>query len=200
MGLPRTSIVTRSEGFSLIEILIVIALLALITSVGIPALNNAFRADNESFARKMALLLREARDRAMLSDKLIRLRIDLENQQYWLEEAPSSYLLQKPPERGLSERERQEREEKEAGAFRQLTELTGDRVSMPKGLRIVEVITPRERNPIREGQVDVYFYHNGSADGVSIHFEDEENVPHRLTLHPVTGHSRLDGGAEERRR
>ncbi len=195
--MPRILRATKSKGFSLIEILIVIALLALITAVGIPSINNAFRTSKESFARKMAITLREARDRAMLTDKLVRLRIDLDNQEYWLEEAPSNYLLPKPPERGLSEREREAQKQKEESTFRLLKEITSEKVKLPNGLKLVEVISPRSKLPMKEGIADVYFYNNGSADGVAIHLEDDDNVKQSLKLHPVTGHSKLEMGYEE---
>ncbi len=203
--LPRILRVTKSKrtsladsaGFSLIEILIVIALVALITAVGIPSINNAFRTSKESFARKMAITLREARDRAMLTDKLVRLRIDLDNQEYWLEEAPSNYMLPTQPERGLSEREREEKKKKEEGTFRLLKEITSAKVKLPTGLSLVEVISPRAKMPMKEGIADVYFYNNGSTDGVAIHLEDEDKVKQSLKLHPVTGHSKLELGYEE---
>lgn len=197
-ALIKISRATSSErGFSLVEILIVIGLLALIVATGVPAFNSAFRASKESFARKMALLMRETRDRALLADKLIRLRIDFEKQEYWLEEAPSNYLLAKPPERSLSERDQEARDKKEAGSFRLLKELTPEKVEIPKGLKIIEVRTPRSKTPVTEGVADVYFYNNGSTDGVTVLFEDDETMKQRLILHPVTGHSKLEAGPGE---
>jgi hypothetical protein len=177
--------------------MVVIGLIALVTAVAFPAFNSAFRTSREGFARKLAVTLREARDRAMLTDKLIRLRIDLDKQQYWFEEAPSTYMISRAPARPASEREKEESSKKEGEAFRQVKELTPEKVAVPSGLKITEVITPRQKDPVREGQVDVYFFHNGSADGVSIHFEDEDKVRQSIRLHPVTGHSRLTLGYEE---
>lgn len=174
-----------------------IGLLAVIVGMGVPAFNSAFRTSKDSFARQMALLLREARDRAMLNDKLIRLRIDFEKQEYWLEEAPSNYMLQKPVETSMSEREKEERGKKEEGSFRQLKELTATKVEIPKGLKIIEVSSARYKKPVTEGDASVYFFNNGSTDGATIHFQDEESVRQRITLHPVTGHSRLELGAGE---
>lgn len=185
------------SGFSLMELMIVIGLLALITAVGVPALNSAFRTSKESFARKMALSLREARDRALLTDKLLRLKVDLDKQEYWFEEAPSTYLMRKEPDRNMSERDKEERAKQDKGAFRQVKELSADKLPLPNGLRITEIISPRAKAPIKEGTAEVYFFNNGSADGVSIHFEDDENVRQNLVLHPVTGHSQLKAGYEE---
>ena len=49
---------SKSAGFTLIEILIVIGLIALVTAVAVPSLTNVFRASAESFAKQTALLLR----------------------------------------------------------------------------------------------------------------------------------------------
>ncbi len=196
-NLIRILRVTNSKGFSLIEIMIVVALLALITGIGVPALNTAFRASKDSFVKKLSLLLRDARDRAMLSDKLMRLRIDMEKQEYWLEEAPSSYLRQKAPDVRQSEREKEEKAQAEAGAFRLVSELTPAKVPLPPGLKVMEVISPKNKDSLKDGIVDVYFYNNGSADGVSIHFEDDEKTRLNLTLHPLTGHSKVSRGYEE---
>jgi general secretion pathway protein H len=186
---------SKSAGFTLIEILIVIGLIALVTAVAVPSLTNVFRASAESFAKQTALLLREARDRALLTDKLIRLRIDLDKQELWLEEAPSSYMLPKPKDRLGDSREEEEKAKLEADAFRMVKQLTKEKRPVPKGIRITEVITPRQKDPVKEGVVDVYFFNNGNADGVSIRFETDEKTAQGLTLHPVTGQSRI-GPAE----
>lgn len=193
--------VSTARGFSLIEVMIVIALVALISAVTIPSLTGVFRTSTESFARRLSLQLREARDRAMLQDKLLRLRVNLDSQEYWLEEAPSNYLLPKNgAARGDSALEKEEAEKKETAAFRQVTEITGDKQKVPKGLKIVEIISPRRKEPFREGTADVYFYNNGSTDGATLHFETDEKVRQAVQLHPVTGQSKLIAGWEEGKR
>ncbi|MGZ6290536.1 MAG: pilus assembly FimT family protein, partial [Bdellovibrionota bacterium] len=133
------------SGFTLIEILIVIGLIALVSAIAIPSLTNVFRSSAESYARQTALLLREARDRALLTDKLIRLRIDLDKQEFWLEEANSNYLLPKTSDR-LSDRKSDEEKAKQEGeAFRMIKELTKEKRVIPKSLKITEVITPRQK-------------------------------------------------------
>lgn len=176
----------------MIEILIVIALVALITTVAIPSLSNVFRASGETFARNTALLLREARDRALLTDKLIRLRVDLDKQEIWLEEAASTYLMPRPADKSLSQREREDRDKREGETFRLVKQLTPEKRKVPTGIKLVEVQTPRLRDPAKEGMVDVYFFNNGNADAAVLRFESEEGVTQTVHLHPVTGQSRID--------
>jgi type II secretory pathway pseudopilin PulG len=180
--------------------MIVIALIALVSAVAIPTLNGVFRTSRDSFARTMALTLREARDRAMLQDKLIRLRLDLDKQQYWLEEAPGSYLKPKAVDNNLSERERQDRDKADGSAFRMVGELTKSKIDAPKGLKILEVISPRAKEPLVSGIVDVYFYSNGNSDGSSIHFKTDEDLKQTIRLHPVTGQAKIMAGFPEEKR
>jgi type II secretion system protein H len=188
----------RSSGFSLVEVMIVIALVALISAVAIPSLSNVLRSSRDEFPRHLALSLREARDRAMLQHKLLRLRLDFDGQQYWFEEAPANYLKPKAADtRALSERDKEEQKKQETDSFREVTELAKEHQKMPKGLRLMEVISPRVREPIREGVADVYLYDNGNTDGVTIHFEDEEKVRSAIRLHPITGQSKFMLGYEE---
>ncbi|MGE3262806.1 MAG: Tfp pilus assembly protein FimT/FimU [Bacteriovoracia bacterium] len=181
----------RSAGFTLIEILIVMGLVALVTSVFIPTLNNVFRTSADGFARQTALLLREARDRALLTNKLIRLRVDLDKQELWLEEANANYMLPKVSERLSDRKSDEEKAKAEGDTFRLIKELTKEKRQVPKGIRITEIVSPRQKDPIKEGLTDVYFFSNGSADGVSIHFVSEEKTGQVITLHPVTGQSKI---------
>ena len=194
----KISRATNSRGFTLVEILIVIALIAIVTALMVPSFSKVLRTSDEGYPTQMAQLLRQARDRALLTDKLIRLRIDLEKQQYWLEEAPSSYMMPKTDDKKLTEREREEADKKEGEAYRMVKELTADKKDIPSGIKIIEIKTPRQKNTITEGMVDVFFFNNGNADGVSLLFETEEKVRQTITLHPVTGQSKVrQGGFEE---
>jgi type II secretory pathway pseudopilin PulG len=181
----------------LVEVLIVLGLMALISAVMVPSFTGAFRTSIESFARNTALILGQARDRALLTDKLIRLRIDLDKQTYILEEAPASFLLPKPPERGLSRREEEERAKQEQETYTPVKDLTKEARALPKGLKIIQVNTPRQKKPVTEGIVDVFFFNNGNADGATIFFESDEKVHQSLTIHPVTGQCRVEAKGPE---
>ncbi len=179
------------KGFSLVEILIVLGLLALVTTVALPGITGAFRTSAEAFARQTALIMGQARDRAMLTDKLIRLRIDFEKQSMNLEQAPSNYLVPKAPERPLSGREKEEFEKKEGEAYAPIPELMKEPRELPKELRIIQVNSPRLKKPATEGIVDVYFFNNGHTDGATIYIKSDEDIYQAIVLHPVTGMSRL---------
>lgn len=183
-----------AKGFTLIEILIVMGLVALITAVAIPSLTNVFRAGAESYARRTALLMRQARDRAFLTNKLVRMRVDIDKQEIWMEEASSSFLLPKLSERISDRSDRDDKIKKQDEAFQLSKELTREKQPVPKGIKITEVVSPRQKDPIKEGMADVYFFSNGNADGATIRFDSEEKTSQIVTLNPVTGQSRITAG------
>lgn len=186
--------IVRNKGFTLLEIMIVIALIALVTALMAPGFTGVFRTSNESFTRQVSLLLRDARDRALLNDKLIRLRLDFDKQEFWLEEAPSSYLVPKSEERAKDRFAKEDSDKKDESAFRMLSELTKEKRSLPKGLKLVELISPRHKDPIKEGTSDVFFFPNGNADGAVLHFETEDKTQQSLIIHPITGQSKVKPG------
>jgi prepilin-type N-terminal cleavage/methylation domain-containing protein len=188
------------NGFSLLEILVVIGLMALMTGVFLPAFSDAFRTKGESVARKLSLTLGQARDRAMLTDKLIRLKVDFEKQTLSLEEAPSGYLVPKEPDHTPSEREKEEAEKKTKDTFRPSTDLMDKPLELPDGLKVIQVKNPRYKKPITEGITYVYFFNNGSTDGATIYFETDQKVHQAIFLHPITGLSRIEGvGPDDKR-
>jgi prepilin-type N-terminal cleavage/methylation domain-containing protein len=188
---------TSNSGFSLIEILVVIGLMALITGIFVPSFTGVFRESGEAFIRQTALMMGQARDRALLTDKLIRLRIDLDKQVMALDEAPSEYLVPKLPDGALSEREKEEQAKKEAATFRPVSELMKEPRKMPEGIRIIQVKSPRYKKPVTEGVALVYFFNNGNTDGATIYLETAEKTHQAITIHPITGVSKLEARGPE---
>ena len=85
------------EGFSLIELLVVVALMALIGTMAIPSISNVFKISLGSTTRDLATTIRYAYNAAMMTKKVHRLVYDLKANRYWVEvgppctpEAPSS--------------------------------------------------------------------------------------------------------------
>ena len=188
------------QGFSLLEILVVVALMALVTGVFIPSLTGAFRVSGESQARKLSLILGQARDRALLTDKLIRLKVDFEKQTLTLEEASSQYLVQKETERAPSEHEKEDLKKKSAETFHPVPDLMKEPMKMPSGLKFIQLNSPRYKKPMTEGMGYIYFFNNGNTDGATLFFETDEKVHQAITLHPITGLSKLEAiGPEEKR-
>ena len=198
--LPPLQRPRRCGGFSLLEILIAMALIAIISVIFLPSFTAVFRTTSESFSHKISGLLRQARDRAFLKSKLVRFRVDLDKQEYWLEEAPASYLMT-PKVAGIqSLREKEEAQKKEEESFTIVNDLTKQRKQAPKGVRFVEIINPRLKGSAKEGICDTYFYPNGNADASTVHLEDDEKIQYSIIVHPITGQALAKKGFEEPKR
>jgi general secretion pathway protein H len=180
------------QGFTLIEVLVVVGLMALMATLFFPSLTGAFRAGAESQLRKLALTMGQARDRAMLANKLIRLNVDFEKQTLNLEEADSGHMIEKESEKSLSEREKEELAKKEANTWIQSESLMPKTVELPKTLKLIQISSPRYKKPLTEGQGRVYFFNDGHTDGATIFFETDEKTHFAIVLHPITGLSKIE--------
>ena len=79
----------RSTGFTLVELLLVMALLAIVLSICIPSLGGFFRGRNlDSEARRMLALTRHGQSRAVSEGIPMLLWVDAEKKAYGLESEP----------------------------------------------------------------------------------------------------------------
>jgi general secretion pathway protein H len=77
-------LVRTSNGFTLIELLVVIAIMALISVLAIPSITSVLpNMEVKTGAREVAAALREARSRAILSNKDVVFSLDV-NQKYFM--------------------------------------------------------------------------------------------------------------------
>lgn len=200
MGRPKRP----QSGFSLIEIMVVLALIGLITAIMLPGTTSIFRQSLDSFCRRSANVFREARDYAILSNKVVRVSFDLDKQEYWIEDASGAILLPSVKEQeeenerqeanGRIKKKRDDEDKKEEPQFRLTRELNKKRQVVPQGLRVASVISPRLKRPIQEGNAEVYYFPHGSSEAAVLHLEDMEGNRRSLILHPITGKTKIVPG------
>ena len=190
----------QERGFTLIEILIAIAIIALISALAVPGFNYAFRTNTEGFARQLAGAFRESRDRSLLRHNLVRVNFDLAKQEYWVEEAPASYLLPSDAEAKKAEEDAgrwRKDDEKAEEVFRLVKEITPKKKAVPYGVKIVKILSPRYKEPIAEGEAQIYYLPSGLSDAAILHIEDLDKVQRSISINPVTGFTTLDQGFVE---
>lgn len=68
----------RTTGFTLIEVLVVVGVVALAGGIVVPRMNRVFEARVGAAARRLADQVNEARERAILSGQPVHLRLDLD--------------------------------------------------------------------------------------------------------------------------
>src|SRR3990167_5932318 len=88
----------RTDGFTLIEIIAVLFLIALIMGVAIPGVQSQYRYYIRTTSRELASTFSYLYDTAILTQRTYRVAYDLDENKYWIESAAGEMLLAPTPE------------------------------------------------------------------------------------------------------
>ena len=184
----------KQKGFSILEILVSLTIIALFSAILIPSLNYIFRTNIDSFAQNLSILFREARDHAILTNQVVRIRFDLDKQSYWVEEAPKIFLLNKESpintEEEDADTEEEVLEDPEGEIFTQ-SSITKEK-TIPDGIRIVSIISPRTNTNIEEGLGEIYYFPHGISETAILNIEDIDDNKRNLVVNPITGKTKIE--------
>lgn len=134
----------RQSGFSLIEVLIVVALIAFVYGVALPQLNLRTGAEIATNVNRLAGDIRSAYDLAVLSGKTYRMVFMLGTGDYWLEQADHDavFLGEDRLDRDLTQQEEQDLAQDVDSKFQEYTELAGRTIVDPEGDKEVAPESP----------------------------------------------------------
>ena len=148
-GFDRAGCTGSSRGFTLIELIVVIALLSIMLFFSIPRLQgNPFLDDTKKSSRWIIAKIQALRENAIRNQKRYTLHFDLDSGRIW--ETDDS----------LSE------EAAENAAL--------DAYTLPEDLRIIDLEYPGT-GQVSSGQAEVDFYKEGYSDKVMIHLGDGDD-------------------------
>lgn len=189
-----------SAGFSLIELLIVIAILGLVGLITIPSISNTFRFSVQSTGREIATLIKDATNSAQITGKVHRIAYDLKSQQYWVESSAESTLLksdesikrEKEKSRGFFSNDDDE-EKKKNGGFRQENLLTKKKRTLAVGVRFKDVVTEQSDVPITEGMAYTHIFPQGMSEKSLVHLIDTSNNEISLEVSNLLGRCSVQG-------
>ena len=99
--------IRNRSGFTLLEILIVLAVVVLLAFFGSNLITNAFKSKSREISWRMASTVRYLYNTAITGNQTIRLVFDFESNSYWAESTSEKFLLEK-------NQDKKEVEEKEA--------------------------------------------------------------------------------------
>lgn len=200
----------RVLGFSLLELMVVVVLLAGLMAIVIPAINSIAGADVKNEATRIAGLCNEIYARAAISGITHRINIDLDNQSYWVEvkEGDAGTIA---PEIGYEElmnsliaKGKQEAEKsfeyQYLPQYKALLGPLGEKNTLGKNIVFHGAWTEQMTEVARTGIVSIYFFSGGytQASFVSLAQKgDEEDTAIYVSLSPLTGAISINLGEPE---
>ena len=185
---------SAKRGFTLLEILMVIALLGILSTAVLPSFSRIFRVSVASSVRRYSALVRYTYDQAVLSGRLHRIVLNLDTQKWIVEVAdPGALPVDKAAVglqvEGMSGNERVVEEP----SFKKIKGSFVDQV--PPGVKIVAVQGWRlGREPITKGEVAIYAFPNGYMDEATVILAEsgkEGQQQFKVKNHPLTGRTEM---------
>ena len=218
MAGPRTYAAARpaDAGVTLIELMVVVALIALVVGSAVAGIRSMAKSDLRASASKMAGAIRYLFDRASTTGKIHRLVLDMDKDRYWAEVSDDRFIMAGGRETEDSRKKEADKLAKEAeDAKKRAEEKTGldamqarykpeefrpkharfdafkEMAMKPvdlKNARIADVYTPRLADPLDVGQGYIYFFPLGMTEAAIVHLTDKKREAfYSLVVHPLTG-------------
>lgn len=193
----RRSILGDRRGFTLTEILVVVALIALLSAVALPSISNLFKVSLRSLSRELATAIRESYNSTVITGRVHRVVYDLDNGQYWVESGPEGALLDSAAARERKEQEKRwakSDEVKPDERFKLEKTVTRKKQTLPSGVKFVRVRTDSNRTGVTEGVAYTHFFPQGITEPTVIQLSDSENHAVSLEITSTIGKTRLIEG------
>ncbi|MBL0275797.1 MAG: prepilin-type N-terminal cleavage/methylation domain-containing protein [Anaeromyxobacter sp.] len=200
----------HSRGFTLVELMIVVAVIAVLSAAVVPAVASLSGADARQAAGELGGGLRYLYDTAALRHATCRMALDLTARTWSAECAEGAVGVARGDDAAatsdeeLADRLPDERDQERRrllaktrfGAF-------GDRLvtrrELPGTTAIREVRVEGRREPITEGTAYVHFFPGGQAERAWVEVADGDAV-YTVVVEPFTGRARVVAGVVEARR
>ena len=190
-----------NQAFTLVELLVVVALIGLMSLIALPSVSNYFKISLNSVTRELATVIKESYNATTITGRVHRLVYDLDNLEFWVESGPTDILLdtaetreeEERRNRFLSETEK-EKEKKKVPAFSLEGTITRKKISLPRGVSFKDIITEQSEEPVTEGLAYTHFFPNGITEQTIINLQDSDQHQISLIVSALIGRSELANG------
>jgi prepilin-type N-terminal cleavage/methylation domain-containing protein len=187
----------RRAGFTLIEIIVVVALIAVISIIALPSVSSYFQVSMESASRKMASTFKEAYNAAAITGNVYRLAYDLKAGEYWVESGPPNTLLDTKESLEKAESRRRfgiKDEDKPKSLFSMDKSVTRKKIALPSGVKFEDVITQQSKDPLTAPTTLLAYTHifpQGLTEQSIVHLTDTSNHHASLVFTSIGGRTDL---------
>jgi general secretion pathway protein H len=211
-GRSQAGSARRQAGFSLIELLVVLGIIALVSSGAVFGFRTLIKSELRGTATKLAGAIRYSYDRAISTGAYYRLHFDLDKQTYRLERSEARAFLQprggdkddasrggRGKDQDAEDKKAQEEEERGQGSIGGLPPelLPPPSPRRPKfaeykdstlpavtlkRVKVLDMQTPRQRDPFKAGHAYLHFFPDGHTERAVIHLGTEPEDDDQYTL------------------
>ncbi|MBK9293370.1 MAG: prepilin-type N-terminal cleavage/methylation domain-containing protein [Oligoflexia bacterium] len=182
--------ICKKSGFSLVEILVVLVLIALVVSVGGPRLLKTFGSPSKKIVRNLVVLTKQIHNSAKLKNRTYRIVIEFQNlekkipQRFYVESAGANYLVEPVKDQKYK---RSIIEKDEESPFSPDASIMKKPIELPKGINFLAVETENYEAPVTEGKAYVHFFPQGLIERSIIKLIDSNKKETSLIINPLTG-------------
>jgi prepilin-type N-terminal cleavage/methylation domain-containing protein len=195
--LPRLA-QRRTAGFTLVEIIVVLGIVATVAGLGVYALGGAANGRVQAEALRMSGALRMTYGRAAINGLRYQFVMSLDDGAYRVECSSENVLVEGGATR--EEERRNRRRDDEADPFGigapqpTLEDCSEDALpqgTTRRGVRIARVLTTHHEEPVEEGEAAIAFFPNGFVERTLIWLsDDDERVFVTISIDPMSGRVR----------
>ncbi len=177
------------RGFTLIEMLVVVLLIALISAFAVPSVSSYFQISLNSASRDLGSVVKEAYNSTVLTGRVYRLAYDLKNNQFWVEAGPTNVLLDTEDSKKKEEYDKlhNTKEAVEESSFAIDKTITRRKTDLPRGVTYDDIMTMQSKEPIKTGMAYTHFFPHGMTEQTIIHLIDGSGHKSSLIISPLIG-------------
>ncbi len=185
---PATrTISSKSRGFTLLEILLVMAIIAMVMALGLPAIQRVTYQRINSTTRKFVGLVRTVRNDAVLLNTIYRLAIDMDKKTYWIESQREAKRINESTEDTRKKKKGKKGEEPPSN-FVMAPKYSKEPIPFPDGVAFDGVFKERE-GLINEGTAYIHFFPSGFNEQAILYLKrtGSKTVSYSLVIRPTSG-------------
>ncbi len=188
----------NNKGFTLVEILIVIAVLAAVIGIGTPTIKNVLRTNLKSSAFQIASLSKFAYDSAVIKGKIHRIVFDFDKRTFQLQISSSDELVEVVDEEDASRSDREEREKQEQEKKEVFYDFPGEIGKVQKlssGVELDSIENLSTKKKYTEEIAYLYFFPQGATEDTIIRLSGQKSRTgfYSIRLNPLNGKAKIEG-------
>lgn len=185
------------RGFTLIEILVVIAVLAAIVGIGTPTIKNVLRTNLRSSAFQIASLSKFAYDSAVIRGRVHRIVFDFDKKTFQLQVSMSDEMVveQEEDQEAASGLSPDKKEEEKPQNFSDFPGEIGKKQKLASGVELDSVENLNTKKKYTQDIAYLYFFPQGATEDTIIRLSGQKNRTgfYSIRLNPLNGKAKVEG-------